>query len=244
MSSRVIGGIVFVGIAVTIGGFFLFRNNQMQQDDSALLPTQPLPIEPTTRPSGHLDISVCTPSNEYFSTIIDNTYFPLSVGQQSVLQDGGDLVKITVLDEMETVAGVETRVVEEREWEEGELVEVSRNFFAQAPDKTVCYFGEDVDIYSGEEIISHEGAWRAGVGENKPGIIMPGIPTTTQSYQQEVAPGVATDSATHDSFEESFATPDGTFYDVLLVEETPASTKRYAPGIGLIFDDGAVLISY
>ena len=37
---------------------------------------------------------------------------------------------ITVLDETKDVYGVTTRVVEEREWKNGELYEVSRNFYA------------------------------------------------------------------------------------------------------------------
>ena len=51
-----------------------------------------------------------------------------------------------MLDDTEVVAGIETRVVEEKEWEDGEVIEVSRNFFVQAPDGTVCYYGEDVDM--------------------------------------------------------------------------------------------------
>jgi hypothetical protein len=46
-------------------------------------------------------------------------------------------LEIRVLDQTELVAGVTTRVLEERDFEAGELVEVSRNFFVQAPDGTV-----------------------------------------------------------------------------------------------------------
>jgi hypothetical protein len=44
---------------------------------------------------------------------------------------------ITVLDEMRLIDGIMTRVVEEREWEDDELVEVSWNYFAvaNAPEK-------------------------------------------------------------------------------------------------------------
>jgi hypothetical protein len=136
---------------------------------------------------------------------------------------------------------VVTRVVEEREWENGVLAEVSRNFFVKAPDGTVCYYGETVDDYKNGKIVGHGGAWRAGVGQNKPGIIMPAQPAVGQIYQQEVAPGVAEDKAEHWAIEESYTTPAGTFQDVLLVYETPPSTKRYVKDIGLIFDDGMVL---
>src|SRR2546422_8006280 len=75
---------------------------------------------------------------------------------------------ITVLAETETVllpglGQVDARVVEEREWVDGILVEVSRNLFAIC-DKTndVFYFGEAVDIFNPDGTVSHEGAWRGG----------------------------------------------------------------------------------
>jgi hypothetical protein len=101
-----------------------------------------------------LDISVCDPGAGPFSLTIDNPFMPLTVGKVSVLEgnEGSTAVHlgITVLNEKEIITGVETRVVEERETHDGVLVEVSRNFFVQSPDGTVCYFGEDVDMYDGK----------------------------------------------------------------------------------------------
>jgi hypothetical protein len=191
-----------------------------------------------------LDISVCDPANEPFSLTIDNEFFPLPVGMVQVLEDPSSKVQISVLDQTEIVAGVITRVVEEREWENGKLAEVSRNFFVQAPDGSVCYYGEEVDDYKNGKIVGHGGAWRAGVDENKPGIIMPAQPAVGQIYQQEIAPGVAMDQAEHVAMNQAFTTPAGTFNNVLLVKETPQSTKRYQHGIGLVFDDGMVLTKY
>src|SRR6185436_18826581 len=90
-----------------------------------------------------------------------NPFFRLDPGLQLVLQgdeDGTALeVIISVLDETVTVNGIETRVVEERESEDGELVEVSRNFFATCVQTgSVFYFGEEVDVYEGGEIVDHE----------------------------------------------------------------------------------------
>ena len=57
----------------------------------------------------------------------------------------------------------EARVVEEREWKDGEIVEVSRNFYARCKETNdVYYFGEDVDIYEDGVVVSHDGAWLAG----------------------------------------------------------------------------------
>lgn len=197
---------------------------------------------------GELDLAVCDPATGGpFTSTIDNPFFPLAVGQVWELEgtDQGALVHltITVLDQTEVVAGVETRILEERETEDGELVEVSRNFFAQAPDGTVCYFGEEVDIYEAGQIVSHEGAWRADAAGNAPGIFMPAAPQVGDAFKQEVAPGVAEDHATIAAMGESVTVPAGTFDDTLrIVEDTPLepgvlSTKVFARGEGLIVDD-------
>ena len=102
-----------------------------------------------------LDIAICAADAGLFSLTIDNPFSPFPVGQQLLLEgqdDEGVLVRLefTVLDETEVVAGVTTRVVEEREFKDGELVEVSRNFFVQAADGTVCYYGEDKEVCRNE----------------------------------------------------------------------------------------------
>jgi len=199
---------------------------------------------PTPIPAEHeLDISVCDPANGPFSATIDNPYNPFPVDQVSVFESpDGERVTVTVLPQIERVAGVDTRVVQEYETVNDELEEISQNFFTQAPDGTVCYYGENVTEYSGGLAIAHDGTWRAG-GSNKPGIQMPAHPEVDQSYLQEYAPGIAVDRAHHFAFEDSYTVPLGTFHNVLLVDENPLSTKRYAPGIGVIFDDDAVLVS-
>src|SRR5688500_16714016 len=74
-----------------------------------------------------------------------NPYFSLEPGAVLVLEDGSERLTITVLTETRIVDGVETRVVEERETDDGKLVEISRNYFAVHPRTLdVFYFGEDV----------------------------------------------------------------------------------------------------
>ena len=65
-------------------------------------------------------------------------------------------------EDTELVDGVLTREVVEREKEDGELVEISYNYFAHCRETgDVWYFGEDVDDYEGGVIVGHGGAWRA-----------------------------------------------------------------------------------
>lgn len=162
----------------------------------------------------------------------------------------GETLTITVLDETREVDGVTTRVVEEREEEGGQLVEVSRNFLAIDPATgDVYYFGEDVDMYKGGELTTHEGAWLAGRKDARFGLLMPGSPTVGRRHYQEIAPKVAMDRAEIVSLSERVETPAGVFENCVKVKEsTPlergSEYKFYAPGVGLIKDADLTLTSY
>lgn len=211
-----------------------------------------------TCPEPTLDISLCDPGTVAFTdpTTIDNEFFPLAAGDELVLEgvDDGEIVRveITVSDpaDIEVVAGVETLVMIETEYEDGELIEISYNFMAQADDGTVCYFGEDVDIYEGGVVVSHDGEWRAGVDGNLPGIMMPADPQVGDAFYQESAPGIAEDMSSIIAFGETIDVPAGVFDDTLTaedcnpMEDAETDEKVYVSGIGLAVDDVAELISY
>jgi hypothetical protein len=178
-------------------------------------------------------------------------YFVLMPGFQLVLEGGDTRLAVTVLDETKTLDGVLTRVVEEREWKNGRLYEVSRNYFAMCEQtKDVYYFGEDVDYYENGKVVKHDGTWHAGVNGNRPGLIMPGNPKVGMRYYQEIAPLVAMDRAEVVSITETCVTPAGTFSGCLKVKETSAiefwakEYKYHAPGIGLIRDEDLELVRY
>jgi hypothetical protein len=190
-----------------------------------------------------------------FTSTGENSYFILKPGHQVILEgeeDGEKLqVIMTVLDETKVVDGVETRAVEEKESEGGNLVEVSRNYFAICkPTNDVFYFGEDVNIYEDDEIVSHKGAWLAGQNGIKAGMIMPGRVEVGLKYYQEIAPGVAEDRAEIVSVNEVLATPVGNFEQVLKTEETnplkpdEKEYKFYVPRIGLIQEEALKLVKY
>ncbi len=184
------------------------------------------------------------------SSVGRNRFFVLVPGHEIVLQNAREKVTITVLDETQTVGGVETRIVEEREEVKGELKEVSRNFFAICKEHgDVFYFGEEVDDYEGGKIVRHSGAWRADEKGSKVGLIMPGTALLGARYYQEMAPG-AMDRGEIVDDNVTMKTPAGTFRNCLRVEETSATEpgekgyKTYAPGIGLIQDEDLLLTEY
>lgn len=199
-----------------------------------------------------------------FKSTGSNPYFSLRPGYRLIFEaeeDGEtERLVITVLHEtvgifVPDVGVVRTRVVEERESVDGELIEVSRNFFAIcSPTNDVFYFGEDVDIYHEDGSITHDGAWRAGQpdgnGLAKPGIIMPGRFLLGSRYFQEQADGIAEDRAEHIEMGLDVTTPAGSFRDCVRVRETSpldgvgVSIKTYCPNVGLVNDGDLELVRY
>jgi hypothetical protein len=198
-----------------------------------------------------------------------NPFFSLRPGRQLYLSNQQcfaagkceelEEVWITVLSRTKTITlredgqarRITTRVVEEQETADGELVEISRNFFATClPSNDVYYFGEQVDIYEDGKIVSHEGQWQAGHDRAQPGIIMPDSAFLVGArYFQERAPGVALDRAEHTAFDLDVQVPAGRFEDCIrVVETTPLepgsrSVKVYCPHVGMVADGDLKLMA-
>jgi hypothetical protein len=196
------------------------------------------------------DVSDCV-----WSATGRNNFFILEPGYQQILEGKENNVparlEITVLNETRLIGKIETRVVEERESENGDLVEISRNYFAVcAPLNDVFYFGEEVDLYAGGKISGHEGAWIAETKGAKAGLFMPSRPLLGARFYQEIAPKVAMDRVEIQSDSDSLTTPAGEFRDCLKTEETTPlepdvkEYKIYAKGVGIIQDGSLVLTKY
>jgi len=193
-------------------------------------------------------------NDKSYSSTGRNKYFVLEPGYKLVLageEDGKktDLI-ITVLDQTEKIGDVETRIIEERESQDGKLVEVSRNFFAIGNDThNVYYFGEEVDMYKDGKITNHEGSWRADKDGAHQGVMIVGEAKAGNKYYQEKAPGKAMDRGEDMSVRETAKTPAGVFKDCLKVKETTpiepgTEYKLYAPEIGLVSEGDLKLVKY
>ncbi len=196
------------------------------------------------------NIEQCT-----FSTTGENTYFILKPGYQLVLEgiEENDTTKlvISVLNETKTIGKIESRVVEERESVNGNLIEISRNYFAICTQtNAVFYFGEDVDFYKDGKVTKHDGSWWADSNGARAGVMMPGSIFLGARYYQEIAPQVAMDRAEIISMSERIKTSAGNFTNCLNIEETtplePKSKeyKVHAPGIGLVKDGNLILTKF
>jgi len=177
-----------------------------------------------------------------------NPYITIQPGRVLKLAHGNDRLTVLILSETRMVDGVTAGVLEEREEKAGQLIEVSRNFFATDRNTgDVYYFGEDVDNYKDGKIINHDSAWLAGEKGARFGLMIPGKPNVGDKFYQEIAPKVALDRVEIVSVDETVKTPAGTFHHcVHLRETTPleadVSHKYYAPGVGMIKDDEFELV--
>jgi hypothetical protein len=196
-----------------------------------------------------LDLALCS-GGAGFTLASVNPYFPMAVGTRWTYEgdEDGEAVElqITVLDETRTIEGVTTRVIEEREWIDDELVEVSWNYYAQTSAGTVCYFGEDVDIFE-EGGIAHEGAWCASDAGSHAGIFLPGDPRPGMKFPMELAPGVAEDEGTIVG-SGPLEVPAGEFEETIRVREYnpldgDKGYKVFAEGVGMILDGPAELLT-
>jgi hypothetical protein len=195
-----------------------------------------------------LDVSRCATTNPGFTTAFTNPFFLHgTVGYQLVLEADEDghhtRNEMTILNVTRNVGGVTVRVLEEREFVDKTLTEVTWNYHVQASDGSICYFGEDVDAYE-NGTITHEGAW-CGVGANQPGIFIPADPQQGMEFQQEVAPGIAMDEARIVG-KGPVTVPFGTFRNTIRIREfNPLdggkAFKVLAEGVGFVIDGSQVL---
>lgn len=151
-------------------------------------------------------------------------------------------VEARVLDRTRSVDGLESAVVAVKDFEGGELVESTRDYYAQRGDGSVLYMGEHVDDYEGGKVVGHGGQWLAGEDGAKAGVFMPGAPEVGQSFEQERAPGVAEDRSTVVARGRTVTTPAGTFEDCIRTKDYApldklTEYKLYCPGVGLVRED-------
>jgi len=189
---------------------------------------------------------------------ITNPFHPFTPGGVKLFTGVDEGEKIAIVDlylaEMRTFrfGGVDipTRILQETEFAEGRLVEISRNFFAQADDGTVYYFGEVVDDYEDGVIVGHGGSWLVGgptdpsdppeTGTAKePAVFMPGNPERGDVFKPEDVFPIADETVTIVAVNQRVVVPAGRFRGALRVRETsrlsPGSeTKWYAPGVGVV----------
>ena len=184
-----------------------------------------------------------------FSATVDHPFVPLSSVRATVFEgtegdpDTGERVNIRsasrVLERPGRVSGVPVTVVDVREYEDGELVEHTRDYYAQHTDGGVRYMGESVDDIEDGKVVGHEGEWLAGRKGARPGIFMPADPKVGDAFEQERAPGIAEDRSEVVAVGLSVTTPAGRFNDCIKTRDFApldklTEFKYYCAGVGLV----------
>lgn len=178
-----------------------------------------------------------------FVATVDNPFFPLIPGTTfNYASGGGETVEISVTHDTRQVMGVTCIVVRSREFDAGELVEDTFDWYAQDRDGNVWYFGEDTKEYADGAVNSTTGSWEAGKEGAQPGIAMMGDPQIGDSYRQEYRVGVAEDMGEVLSLTESVTVPYGSFTGAVMTRDWTSlepgveERKYYVRGVGLVLE--------
>ena len=210
----------------------------------ASVATIPQPSVPASIPvapqSERVDLAMPTFSDP---TNITNPLFPVSL-QDSVLMLGHVEGKpfrteVTLLPETRIIEWegqrVETLVSQYNAFLDGRIEEVAYDYYAQADDGSVWYFGEDVFDFRAGAMVVTEGTWLAG-RDGPAAMIMPADPQVGDVYRTENAPGFVFEEVTVRSTDETLDGPLGPIQGGMLADELHSDGKTeqkvFAPGYG------------
>src|SRR6266496_2900639 len=179
----------------------------------------------------------------HFTANVTNLWFPLKPGRTLVstgVRDGQKALDLFVTTyRTKVIAGVRTRVVEDRLYLNNVLQERTSDYYAQDRCGNVWYFGEDTaELDSHGKVVSTEGSFHAGVDGAQPGVFMQAHPEVGRKFRQEWYQGQAEGVFKVISLSSPVTVPYGSFRHALRTEETTAlepgvlDNKYYIKGIG------------
>jgi len=189
---------------------------------------------------------------------IDNAFFPFQPGGWKVFTGSDHGTKTAAIDYHLTATrtfrlnskNVPCRVLVEEAYEDTALVERSFNYFAQADDGAVYYFGEVVDNYENGVVVNHDGSWLVGgatlpsdppgIGNAaRPAVFMPANPELGDVFKPEDLFPIVDETAEVVGVDLDVLVPAGKYDGAIAVEESTrlapeTELKWYAPGVGVV----------
>jgi hypothetical protein len=183
-------------------------------------------------------------------TTIDNRYLPLTTRRRCELRgrtaDGTrERTVTTLLDGTRRfdIDGqqVDAAIIRDDAYEDGKLVERTRDYYAQADDGTVYYLGEHVSNFRRGKVVNHHGTWLYGRHTDVPGVAMPADPKVGDQYRFEDVPGVTTESNRVEEVGLRARVNGRLLTDIIRIQEFiqpegEVEHKLYAPGVGLVVE--------
>lgn len=207
---------------------------QMEASGLAKLPVAPVGkrVDLTAPPFSH-------------PTQVTNPLFPISDLHSAVLNGRIEgkpfhtettLLPYTRAIEWPPGQQVETLVSQYTAFLDGRIQEVALDYYAQADDGSVWYFGEDVFDYNEDGLIAFTtDSWLAGQ-DGPPAMIMPGHPKVGDAFRTENVPGLVFEEVTVKTIDKTVPGPTGPVRRAMVGEELHddgmASDKVFAPGYG------------
>jgi len=231
-------------LALLLSGLILVAGCKKQ-------PTEPTPSW-TTLECGTNSGTGCAPSSQRVDLVkptfsnptnITNPLFPVSKVTQTLLLghvEGKPLhVVYTLRPGTRTIAWddkqIKTLIVQYIAHVDGRIVEAAIDWYGQADDGAVWYFGEDVFNYEDGVIVDTDGTWLAG--EDGPvAMIMPASPKVGDVYRVENIPGLVFEEVTVKTISQTLDGPSGPVNGSMVGRQLHMngsfSDKNFAPGYG------------
>ncbi|HSN35215.1 MAG TPA: hypothetical protein VLT34_02590 [Arthrobacter sp.] len=183
---------------------------------------------------------------------VNNKWFPLKPGMQYTTEgtvtsaEGTSAHKVvhTVTGLTKVVDGVNTLVMWDRDYSDGELAESELAFFAQSEDNDVWLFGEYPEEFENGKFVGAPSTFMSGIATAQAGLAMQARPRTgTPAYVQAYAPKVDfLDCGKVIETNQHVCVPTGCYDDVLVIDEynpleppdAGHQRKFYSAGTGLV----------
>jgi hypothetical protein len=240
-----------VGLAVTLaaGGCdgcgddgSASESTPVPQPTAAQMAASGLSKIPVAPDSKRVDLTAPPFSNP---TEVTNPLFPISDLHSAILNgriDGKPFHTETTLLPYTRAIGwppgqqTETLVSQYAAFLDGRIQEVALDYYAQADDGSVWYFGEDVADYNPQGLIAFTtDSWLAGK-DGPPAMIMPGDPKLGDAFRTENIPGVVFEEVTVKTLNKTVKGPPGPVHGAMVGQELHddgmKSNKTFAPGYG------------
>ena len=206
-------------------------------DESGEVGDACLPVSPDAQ---RVDLAKPTFGNP---TSINNPLHPTSQVQQTIY--GGHVDGKPFRTEVSLLPGVKptvwqgktinTAIVQYVAYLDGRIHEVAIDWYAQADDGSVWYFGEDVFNYEDGKVADTKGTWAAG-DTTPAAMIVPANPQVGDVYRPENAPGIAFEEVRVAKVDQDVAGPSGNIRGAIEVNELHMDGTRegkvFAPGYG------------
>jgi hypothetical protein len=178
-----------------------------------------------------------------FTAAVDNRYWPMAPdgkpGRRWVLRSDDERIVVSVTGRKKSVAGIDALVLNDTARDdEGNLVEVTDDWYAQDREGNVWYLGAAAKEYEDGKVVSTDGSWQHGVDGAYAGVVIPADPRPGLKYRQEYYKGEAEDVSTVVRVNARVSVPAGAFGSCLETRDTTAlepdlvERKYYAPGVG------------